>query len=292
MRAASLTRSAHDSVRRRSAASRSPGPSSTRSPGTSSAAGSSRTRPPRRTRTTGAVIALSAAIACSARYSWTKPSRPLRTTMARMTTVSLRSPSAAATTAATSSTTIIVLANCSASSRQVGLRPCSTSTFSPNWASRPAASASERPATGSVPRSAATRAGRQRPGAFGPDPAWHGRLAGGWSHQLYPRAWCSRTARELGPSQSRSDDPGREGPTGLVRTWPLVPRGGAGRACRPYWNPGGPREAELERVYPDGTKRCSHGRLRAHPGRGRRVGCERARQPRWRDGWPPTWTPN
>ena len=48
VRAASLTRSAHDSVRRRSAATRSPGPSSTRSPGTSSAAGRSCIPPPRR----------------------------------------------------------------------------------------------------------------------------------------------------------------------------------------------------------------------------------------------------
>ena len=211
VRAASLTRSAHDSVRRRSAATRSPGPSSTRSPGTSSAAGSSCIPPPRRTHTIGAVIALSAAIARSARYSWTKPSRPLRTRMARITTVSLRSPSAAATPAATSSTTITVLANCSVTSRQVGLRASSTSTFPPNRASRLAASPSGRPATGSVPRSAATRWGGRAQGRSMPSR----RGTVGWSvvdRISSPLRRIAAGPPGFGPSQSRSPDSRQEGP--------------------------------------------------------------------------------
>ena len=76
--------------------------------------------PPRTTRDDGLVIRLSASIAFSARYSWTKPTIPFRATIARMTAVSLRSPMAAVMSAAAIRTRIIALVNCSASIRQAG----------------------------------------------------------------------------------------------------------------------------------------------------------------------------
>ena len=156
VRAASLIRSECDSRRRRSAATTSPASSRTRSPGTSWAAGTMATSPSRTTRAVGLVIRLRAAIACSARYSWTNPMTPFSTTIARMTTVSLRSPMTAVTTAAMTSTTIIVLVNCSTSSRHGGLRARSTSSFGPTRESRSAASEAPSPTSGSIPRLATT----------------------------------------------------------------------------------------------------------------------------------------
>ena len=131
VRAASLIRSARASRRRRSAVTMSPASRRTRSPGTSSGAGTMSVSPSRTTRAVGLDMALRASRACSARYSWTKPTIPLRTTMARMTTVSLRSPRRAVMTAATISTTIIAFVNCSSSRRQGGFLPRSTSSLRP-----------------------------------------------------------------------------------------------------------------------------------------------------------------
>ena len=84
VRAASAIRSAIDSSTRASAGTVSPSSSRRTSPGTSSAVGTVRRSPSRRTRASGADMARSAATACSARLSWTKPRTPFRTTIARM----------------------------------------------------------------------------------------------------------------------------------------------------------------------------------------------------------------
>ena len=62
----------------------------------------------------------------------------------------------AVTNPAATRTRIMVLANCSASSRQAGLRPRSTSSLGPNRSRRAAASVAVRPAAGSVASAAAT----------------------------------------------------------------------------------------------------------------------------------------
>ena len=62
------------------------------SPGTSSAAGTVSGSPSRRTTAEAAVIFLSAAIACSARYSWLNPSTAFSRTITTMAIVSDGSP--------------------------------------------------------------------------------------------------------------------------------------------------------------------------------------------------------
>ena len=88
VRADSATRSAIDSSTRASAGSVSPSSSRRTSPGTSSAVGTIRCSPSRSTRAVGADMAASAATACSARLSCTKPSTPFRITIARMVSAS------------------------------------------------------------------------------------------------------------------------------------------------------------------------------------------------------------
>jgi hypothetical protein len=101
-------------------------------------------------------MAFSAAIACSARHSWTKPTIAWRTTMAKITAVSFRSPMTAVMAAAATRTRIMVLANCSASSRHAGLRAHSRSTLGPTRSKRSVASAAVRPTAESVASAAAT----------------------------------------------------------------------------------------------------------------------------------------
>lgn len=128
-----------------------------------------------------------------------------------------------------------VLANCSASSRQVSLRPYSTSTFSPNWASRPAASASGRPATGLVPRSAATRPG-------GSARAVRSRSGVAWSiaRWLIASAPASRVMQQDRPGARpfpisvRRPVPGRANRTG--------PNGSSGSRAAATAGPVGPSE--------------------------------------------------
>ena len=88
VRADSATRSAIDSSTLASAGMVSPSSRSRTSPGTSSVAGTTRCCPSRSTRAVGAVMASSAATACSARLSCTKPSTPFRITIARMVSAS------------------------------------------------------------------------------------------------------------------------------------------------------------------------------------------------------------
>ena len=153
---ASLTRMAGASRRRRSAVTMSPCSRSRTSPGTTSRAGTSRTSPSRTTRASGLDIRLRASMACSARYSWMKPTMPLKTTMARMIRVSLVSPMSAVMTAATRSTTIMALVNWSSSSRQAGRCFFSTSSLGPKRSRRSAAASAGSPVSARVSRAAAT----------------------------------------------------------------------------------------------------------------------------------------
>ena len=134
--AASLTRSAWTSTRRTSAETTSPAPSMTRSPGTMSGVGTSRTSPPRTTLVDPVVSCLSAAIACSARYSWTKPTTPFSTTMIEITTVSVKSPTTTVTTAARARTTVMVLRNWRTKMRPGPGCSCSTNALGPWSTSR------------------------------------------------------------------------------------------------------------------------------------------------------------
>ncbi len=99
--AASATVSDATSTRRASALTASPSSSSTRSPGTRSAAGIRCARPSRTTPAVAAAMRWSAATACSARASWTKPSRLLRTTITAITIASYGTPSAPSANQAT-----------------------------------------------------------------------------------------------------------------------------------------------------------------------------------------------
>ena len=145
----------------------SPASSRTMSPGTSSPAGMVATSAARTTRAVGLVISLRAAIARSARYSWTNPMTPLRATIARITAASLTSPMSAVTIAAITRTTIIVFANCAAIRRQVGTRRRSSSSFGPTSASRARASRADRPVAGSVPSVARTSTASMAQGWLG-----------------------------------------------------------------------------------------------------------------------------
>src|SRR5512139_2691351 len=152
----SSTLSAASSVRRRSAGRMLPASSSTRSPGTSSRASITPGWPSRMTRACGLAIRFSAAIARSARYSWTKPMMPLRNTMTTMAMASCGSPTMPAITAAAISTTIMKSVNCDASMTSGERRPDSCSTLAPACSSRAEAAAAESPVFRSLSRCAAT----------------------------------------------------------------------------------------------------------------------------------------
>ena len=122
-----------------------PASNSTTSPGTSSLADSSRSSPFRRTRTSGTASRFRAAIACSARYSWKKPSRANKITMAAIAAVSVTLPKKPETTAAAIKISTIVLVNWATSSRTGETPPLSVSSLGPNWACLAAASASPSP---------------------------------------------------------------------------------------------------------------------------------------------------
>ncbi len=88
-----------------------PASSSATSPGTTSVTGTMRTSPPRITCALAAVILRSAAIARSARNSWTKPMMALSSTITTIAMVSLRSPMMPEMIAAAISTRIMKSAN-------------------------------------------------------------------------------------------------------------------------------------------------------------------------------------
>ena len=101
------------------------------SPGTSSRAESSCKLPSRSARTFGTDIFFSAAIACSARYSCTKPSKAYRATMARIAMEFFVSPSKPATTAAPIRIKTIVAVICSHKIWNAVRPPRSISSFAP-----------------------------------------------------------------------------------------------------------------------------------------------------------------
>ncbi len=118
--------------------------------------------PSRRTRTVGTDIRLSAAIDCSARYSCVKPRIALRTTMARMTTASIQSPSVTERTTAARRMKVMTLINCS---RTMASRPRparSVSSLAPVVSRRAAASDAPRPATRSTARRRSTSSALRR----------------------------------------------------------------------------------------------------------------------------------
>ena len=121
------------------------------SPRTSSRAGSSRTWPARRTRTVGTAIFFKAAMARSARYSWTNPRIANMSTIARMAMVSVSLPNKPDTRAAISRITTMVSVNCSSSMRHGLLAARSTSSFGPCSCSRRLAWSSSKPRSASVP---------------------------------------------------------------------------------------------------------------------------------------------
>ena len=98
--AASSIRKLATSIRRRSAGTTVPASRPTTSPGTNSPAATSTSRPSRRTLTTGTDILRRAAIACSARYSWKKPSSVNKTTIAPIAPASRYLPNSSESTAA------------------------------------------------------------------------------------------------------------------------------------------------------------------------------------------------
>jgi len=139
------------SIRRRSAGIWLPASSSTMSPGTSALAGSTCTSPPRSTVACAAASRRSAARAWSARQACTKPMAALSTTMTRMTSVSVRSPTRPDTTAAPSNTSTMKSWNCSSSSARGPRRAWSSSSLAPWRAARRVASSACRPVSGSTP---------------------------------------------------------------------------------------------------------------------------------------------
>ena len=160
--AASWMRRLTLSSRRRSAGTRLPASSRRMSPGTSSLAGSSWMRPSRRTRTAGTANFFRAAMARSARYSWRKPSRANKSTIARIAAASCHFCRNAEITAAASRISTMVAVNCSHKMRQGVRPPRSTSSFGPYCRSRSAASAALNPCVTSVLRSRATCSARSR----------------------------------------------------------------------------------------------------------------------------------
>ncbi len=248
-----------------SAVTMSPASSRTRSPGTSSGAGTRSVSPSRTTRAVGLAIRLRASSACSARYSWTNPTIPLRTTIARMTNVSLRSPRRAVMTAATIRTTIIAFVNCSTSRRQGGFFPRSTSSLRPWRSRRAAASGAARPRVGSVASAAATSVPSM---AHGRIAVSRGRLMPVQDGRSSPRRQGAR-----GPiGRGRSSRPA----TGQVPRPPSRPLAG-GPAAAPRASPAPPRHLAVGRAA--GWHHGRHGRdtpLPDPPGHLR----DRARVPR------------
>ena len=158
VRAASAMRKEAKEVSRRSAGTIAPSARTTRSPGTSSAASTCCSIPSRTTTAVGADMARSAAIACSARRSWTTPMTALSSTMTVMTIVSAGSPTMPEMSAATTSSAIIGSATWSRTMRQT-LRPASTGrTLAPYAVRRRCASSAVRPRAVSEASAATTSA--------------------------------------------------------------------------------------------------------------------------------------
>ena len=135
-----FTKKSCASISRASAAIRSPAESIRMSPGTSCATGSSTGTPSRSTVVVTATCAASAAAVCSARYSCTKSSVTLISTMAPMISEPVRSPVSAETPAATISTSTSGLRKRSSSCSQIGRVSAGCRRFAPNCSSRLAAS--------------------------------------------------------------------------------------------------------------------------------------------------------
>ncbi len=145
VRVASSTRSPATSTKRRSAGTMAPASICTTSPGTSSRAAISTVRPSRTTRTIGTAILRSAAIACSARYSWKNPRRVNNTTMAPIAPASRYLPSSNESTAAPMRISTITAEICSQINRQGLVVPDSAISFGPTSANRRRASSVVRP---------------------------------------------------------------------------------------------------------------------------------------------------
>ena len=144
------------STMRTSAGTMSPSASSTTSPATRSRASTTRSSPPRTTRACGALMLRSASSDDCALLSCTMPMRAFATTMSRMTAPSASSPSAAESAAATMSMSIMgsrIWPTTICPSVRGGL---ARSSLGPSSARRRAASASERPRSGSHPRRSKT----------------------------------------------------------------------------------------------------------------------------------------
>ena len=150
------------SIRRRSAGIWLPASSSTMSPGTSALAGTTCTSPLRSTVACAAASWRSAAMAWSARQACIKPMSALSTTITRMTTVSVASPTSPETTAAPSSTSTMKSLNCSINSASSPRRAWSCSSLAPCCAARRVASSACRPVSGSTPWACASSCASRR----------------------------------------------------------------------------------------------------------------------------------
>ena len=165
----SSTLSCAASSSRRSAGIWLPASSSTMSPGTSAVAGTTCTAPLRSTVACAAASWRSAAMAWSARQACTKPMTALSTTMTRITSVSVTSPTSPEMTAAPSSTSTMKSLNWSASRRHQG-RSCDAANSLVPWVVlRRCASSACRPASGLTPWAWATASVGCRCGAVDGD---------------------------------------------------------------------------------------------------------------------------
>ncbi len=164
VRDASCTLRLKLSITRPSAGTMLPASSNTMSPGTSSDEGTSCSRPPRRTRTLGALIFCKAAIAFSARYSWLTPSAALATTMSEMAITLLASPSNAETTAAPIKISTSGSDNCSSKMRRGFLTPWSVSSLVPYFSRRVSTSESDKPWARVTPSRSSTTCGSRSHG--------------------------------------------------------------------------------------------------------------------------------
>jgi len=145
VRTDSCTRKLALSIRLPSAGMEFPASNRMISPGTSSREEISLTCPPRRTRTLGVDIFFRAAIACSARYSWLKPSAEFKITMIRITIASLYSCRKSMITAAMIRISTIVSLSCSKMIFHGLLVPRSISSFAPYFCWRMVTSFVARP---------------------------------------------------------------------------------------------------------------------------------------------------
>jgi len=140
-----LTKRSRASIMRPSAGTRSPAASDTTSPGTRSAIGTSRGCPSRQTVARTATVLRRRSTARPARYSCTKSSSTLISTISVMTTKLRTSPRKAETTDAASSTSTSGLRKRERNSRITARSRCGRSVFGPTAARRVAASASANP---------------------------------------------------------------------------------------------------------------------------------------------------